>query len=272
MGQGAYRSVYIIWSQWVLHLWLTATCRPPDYPRYTTNNHRCSFSRWGREGTRISFCYKRGQECLYDCPQPIGGLITQDARPNILDAPLTLIWMYGMVNICCHWSLYKWLFWLIGCLSFRLGLSPLAKLNPVIFLHGPLSFYQNWYIKLNIAFHQLYICLWKIILMRLPTILPENFSMWNSQSSNIQSLGKHIDPICATFSCFPNCSFFPLHWQSSTTFQPVSLTSVSAESIQEQLVWRWQCCALDFPKPWCHCLVLHRIHCLPHNCLHSCFD
>jgi len=83
---------------------------------------------------------------------------------------------------------------------------------------------------------------------------------------------KHIDPICPTFSCFPYSSLFPFHWQSSTPVQPVSLTSVLAKSIQEHLVWHLQPGALGFPKPWGHCLALHRIHPLPERHLCSRLD
>ena len=49
-----------------------------------------SFSRWGREGIEIWFAYKGCQKFLYDKLQRIGGVITQDAWPEIVDAPLTL--------------------------------------------------------------------------------------------------------------------------------------------------------------------------------------
>jgi len=53
---------------------------------------------------------------------------------------------------------------------------------------------------------------------------------------------------------------FPLLWQSSTPFQRLSLTSVLAKSIQENLVQHSQPSALGFPKLWCHCLALYQIH------------
>ena len=54
-----------------------------------------SFSRWGREGIAICFAYKGSQKFLYDWLQPIGGVISQDTWPKIVDAPLMLIFMMG---------------------------------------------------------------------------------------------------------------------------------------------------------------------------------
>ena len=55
-----------------------------------------SFSEWGREHVAHSFAYKASQYLSYEWPQQIAMQITQDARPKILDAPLTLIlpWVY----------------------------------------------------------------------------------------------------------------------------------------------------------------------------------
>jgi len=60
-----------------------------------------SFSWWGREGIAVCFAYKGGQEFLCDWLQPIGGVISQDAWPKIVDAPLTLIlsWLYPQYAI-----------------------------------------------------------------------------------------------------------------------------------------------------------------------------
>jgi len=52
-----------------------------------------SFSRWGRDVIAICAAYKGGEKSLYDWLQCIGGVITQDAWPNIVDARLTLIVM-----------------------------------------------------------------------------------------------------------------------------------------------------------------------------------
>jgi len=93
-----------------------------------------SFWRWGREGIAICVSYKGGQIFLYDCLQPIGGLSTQDARLKIIDASFTLISIHCIVNICCHRSLYKCLFWLTGCNSVWLGMIPLAKPSRGLFL------------------------------------------------------------------------------------------------------------------------------------------
>jgi len=50
-----------------------------------------SFSWWSRERVPSSFAYEGGQYCIYDCLQPIATPITQHARPNLIDALLTLI-------------------------------------------------------------------------------------------------------------------------------------------------------------------------------------
>ena len=60
-----------------------------------------------------------------------------------------------------------------------------------------------------------------------------------------------------------------LHWQSSTAFQPVSLTSVFANSFHEHMGWHSHHRALVFPRCWCPCLDVHRISHLAHSCLHS---
>jgi hypothetical protein len=45
----------------------------------------------GQRGYCICFAYKGGQKFLFDCMQSIGGVITQDPGPKIIDALLTLI-------------------------------------------------------------------------------------------------------------------------------------------------------------------------------------
>jgi len=110
---------------------------------------RRSFSRCGIEGIIICFAYKGGQIFFYDCLQPVGGLIAQDSRPTNVDAPLILVLMCSIVNICCRREWYKYIVGLIGCFSGRLRYNPLAKASPVISLHRPFSFYRNWYISLN---------------------------------------------------------------------------------------------------------------------------
>jgi len=59
-----------------------------------------SFSWWGREGIAICFAYKGRQKFLYDYVQPIGGVISQNAWPKIVDAPLMLIFMMGQGGYC----------------------------------------------------------------------------------------------------------------------------------------------------------------------------
>jgi hypothetical protein len=43
----------------------------------------------------MSLSYKGGQYSIYDSPQPLTTLITNNAKPEIIDAPLTLIFMMG---------------------------------------------------------------------------------------------------------------------------------------------------------------------------------
>jgi len=59
-----------------------------------------SFSWWGMEGIAICLAYKASQKFLYDWLQPIGGVISQDSLPKIVDAPLTLIFRMGHGGFC----------------------------------------------------------------------------------------------------------------------------------------------------------------------------
>jgi len=59
-----------------------------------------SFSWWGMEGIAISFAYKGSHKFLYDWIHAIGGDISQDAWPKIVDAPLTLIFTIGQRGYC----------------------------------------------------------------------------------------------------------------------------------------------------------------------------
>jgi len=54
-----------------------------------------SCSRWGRERVASSFSFKGGQYLSYDYLQPVTTWTTQDARPNIIAAPFTLISRMG---------------------------------------------------------------------------------------------------------------------------------------------------------------------------------
>jgi len=61
-----------------------------------------SISEWGRECEVRSFAYKASQYRIYEWSEPFAKQITNDARPKIVDAPLTLIlpWaypQYGMI-------------------------------------------------------------------------------------------------------------------------------------------------------------------------------
>jgi len=76
-----------------------------------------SFSWWGREGIAICFAYKGRQKFLYDWLQPIGGVISQDAWPTIVDPLLTLIlpWLYPQYAIIQFGTLHH--SHCFGCLS-----------------------------------------------------------------------------------------------------------------------------------------------------------
>jgi len=74
-----------------------------------------TFSWWGREGIAIFFAYEGRQKYLYDWLQPIGGVISQDSSPKIVDAPLTHIFMMGQGGYCnlfCLWRPPKIPLWL----------------------------------------------------------------------------------------------------------------------------------------------------------------
>jgi len=76
-----------------------------DCPTCTTLNGWHSFSRWGSERVAFAFAYKGGQYLSYDSLQPMPALITQDARPKIVDALLTLISRMGLgVFVYIYWS------------------------------------------------------------------------------------------------------------------------------------------------------------------------
>ena len=81
---------------------------------------------------------------------------------------------------------------------------------------------------------------------------------------------KYIAALCSTSVCSPYSSLLPLYWPSSTPFQPWSLTSVLADSIQDDSVWHSHPTALGFPDRRCHCLALFQILRLPpsHLCCH----
>jgi hypothetical protein len=50
-----------------------------------------SFSEWGREFFTLSFAQKCSLYLIYEHLHPIAPQITQEARPKIIDSPLTLI-------------------------------------------------------------------------------------------------------------------------------------------------------------------------------------
>ena len=83
-----------------------------------------SYSRWGREGIAVCFAYKGGQKFLCDWIQPIGGVISQDAWPKIVDAPLRAHFAMTVSTICNHsfwhnssFNVFWRPFWLFHVLS-----------------------------------------------------------------------------------------------------------------------------------------------------------
>ena len=54
-----------------------------------------TYSEWGRECVALSVAWKASQYHIYEWPQPIATQISNDARPNIIDTPLTLIFRMG---------------------------------------------------------------------------------------------------------------------------------------------------------------------------------
>ena len=100
-GQEAFHFHFCLYREPIISWWQCATCRPTDYPWYLTNNCWHSFSWWGREHIALCFAYRGGQKFLYDWLQPMGGVISQDALPKIVDCPLTLIFTMGQ-GVCCN--------------------------------------------------------------------------------------------------------------------------------------------------------------------------
>jgi len=68
----------------------------------------CLSLEWGREHVALSVAYKASQYRIYRWPQPITTQITNDARPKIIDAPLTLIlrWVYPQYLIIQYGIVY----------------------------------------------------------------------------------------------------------------------------------------------------------------------
>jgi len=73
---------------------------PMTHDHKSLTLHWRSSSWWGSEGIAICYVYKGQQKFLCDWLQPIGGVISQDAWPQIIDALLTLIFMRGQGGYC----------------------------------------------------------------------------------------------------------------------------------------------------------------------------
>jgi len=63
--------------------------------------HWPSVSGWGRERVAIVFASKSSQYLTYGWLKPIASEITHDAKPKIVDIPLTLIFRIGQ-GACCY--------------------------------------------------------------------------------------------------------------------------------------------------------------------------
>jgi len=100
-----------------------------------------SFSWWGMEGIAICFAYKGSQKFLYDWIHPIGGVISQDAWPKIVDPPLTLIFMMGHGE---YWNLF--------CL-YRQPKIPLWLNTPYQRCHFPTHMTKNRWHSIDAHFH-----------------------------------------------------------------------------------------------------------------------
>jgi len=94
-------------------------------------------------------------------------------------------------NICCHLYSFSLCFELLGSLSHRLRLGPMAKPSAVTFLHCSLSHDWNLCILSKGLSRLLYICLSTGIHKLLLTICPLSISNQNSQSRYIKKLVKH---------------------------------------------------------------------------------
>jgi hypothetical protein len=66
-----------------------------------------SFSSWGMEGIAIYWAYKGSQKFHSQWLHTIGGVISQDAWPKIVDAPLALVFMKGQGGYCYLFYLWR---------------------------------------------------------------------------------------------------------------------------------------------------------------------
>jgi hypothetical protein len=63
-----------------------------------------SFSEWGKECVTFSFAYKGSLYLIYERLHPIATQMTQDARPQIIGSPLTIIFRMGQgAFLSCFW-------------------------------------------------------------------------------------------------------------------------------------------------------------------------
>jgi len=101
---------------------------------------RRSISQWGRERETRSVANKGSQYPIYEWSQLIAKQITNDARPKIIDAPLTLIFAIGVSTLWYH------LFW---CnISLMVFWQPLYRLH----ILSPSSKHCSLRIVINISF------------------------------------------------------------------------------------------------------------------------
>jgi len=83
-------------NDWFIGVWVRAAHRLPKMrDQKSLTLHWCWFSRWGMECVASSFAYKDGQYRIDEFLPPIASPITQDASPNIVDAPIMIIVKMG---------------------------------------------------------------------------------------------------------------------------------------------------------------------------------
>jgi hypothetical protein len=63
-----------------------------------------TYFEWGRECVTFAFAYTCGLYLIFECLHLIATPTTQDARPIVMDVPMTLIFKIGQrVCLSCYW-------------------------------------------------------------------------------------------------------------------------------------------------------------------------
>jgi len=100
MGQGTWLYLSSQSRQPIHWLCISTTESLLQYLTYKYKDRWQSYSEWVRERLALSFAYKASQYHISELPQPIAMQITNDARPKIVDALLTIISRMGQ-GACC---------------------------------------------------------------------------------------------------------------------------------------------------------------------------